>query len=54
MNTTNNQAIFISALNKENLDDFKEITYQAVKKIHKTRFPYHDYLYTEYDENGNS
>ena len=52
MNTTNNQAIFISALNKENLEQFKEITYQAVKKIHKTRFPYHDYLYTEYDENG--
>ncbi len=53
MNTTNNQAIFISALNKENLDQFKEVTYEAVKKIHKTRFPYHDYLYQEYDENGN-
>ena len=52
MNTTNNQAIFISALNKENLEQFKEITYEAVKAIHKTRFPYHSYLYTEYDENG--
>ncbi|MEE9348494.1 MAG: GTPase HflX [Flavobacteriaceae bacterium] len=53
MNKTDNQAIFISALNKENLEDFKEKTYQAVKTIHKTRFPYHDYLYTEYDEHGN-
>jgi GTP-binding protein HflX len=54
MNTTDNQAIFISALNKDNLEEFKEVTYEAVKTIHKTRFPYHDYLYTEYDENGNS
>jgi GTP-binding protein HflX len=52
MNTTNNQAIFISALNKNNLEEFKDITYKAVKTIHKTRFPYHDYLYQEYDENG--
>ena len=52
MNSTDNQAIFISALNKNNLEAFKEVTYDAVKTIHKTRFPYHDYLYTEYDENG--
>ena len=52
MNSTDNQAIFISALNKGNLEEFKKITYEAVKKIHKTRFPYHDYLYQEYDENG--
>ena len=52
MNTTNNQAIFISALNKDNLEAFKKIIYEAVKTIHKTRFPYHDYLYQEYDENG--
>ncbi len=53
MNKTDNQAIFISALNKDNLEQFKEVTYEAVKAIHKTRFPYHDYLYTEYDEHGN-
>ena len=52
MNTTDNQAVFISALNKGNLEQFKEVTYEAVKTIHKTRFPYHDYLYYEYDENG--
>ena len=52
MNSTNNQAIFISALNKDNLENFKEVTYELVKTIHKTRFPYHDYLYQEYDENG--
>jgi len=52
MNSTDNKTVFISALNKKNLEQFKEMTYEAVKKIHKTRFPYHDYLYQEYDENG--
>lgn len=42
-------AIFISALNKENLENFKSLVYEEVKKIHITRFPYHDYLYQEYD-----
>jgi len=52
MNKTDDKAIFISALSKENLEDFKEMAYETVKTIHKTRFPYHDYLYQEYDENG--
>jgi len=41
--------IFISALNKENLDDFKDKVFEAVKKIHISRFPYNDFLYQEYD-----
>lgn len=44
--------IFISAKNKENIEEFKSKTYNAVKKIHKKRFPYHDYLYYEYDDLG--
>ncbi len=54
MSKVNNEAIFISAINKENIDAFKDKAYQAVKKIHKTRFPYHDYLYQEYDDKGES
>ena len=42
------ESIFISALNKENLDEFKEKTYDEVKKIHIQRFPYNDFLYYEY------
>ncbi|KGL61836.1 GTPase HflX [Polaribacter sp. Hel1_85] len=48
MNDKEVESIFISALNKENLDDFKEKTYQEVKKIHIQRFPYNDFLYYEY------
>lgn len=44
--------IFISAKNKENIEEFKSKTYNAVKEIHKRRFPYHDYLYYEYDDLG--
>jgi len=43
-------AVFISALKKINLEEFKSKTYDLVKQIHITRFPYHDYLYTEYEE----
>jgi GTP-binding protein HflX len=50
MHKMNGNCIFISALNKENLDEFKEKVYQEVKKIHITRFPYNDYLYQEYTE----
>ncbi len=41
--------LFISALNKENLDVFKDKVFEAVKKIHISRFPYNDFLYQEYE-----
>ncbi|MDD2589786.1 MAG: GTPase HflX [Fermentimonas sp.] len=42
--------IFISAKEKENIDDLKELIYEKVKDIHVTRFPYNDFLYQTYDE----
>ncbi len=50
MNDSEKESIFISALNKENLEDFKDKTYEEVKKIHIQRFPYNDFLYYEYKE----
>jgi len=50
MNDYDVESIFISALNKENLEEFKEKTYEEVKKIHIQRFPYNDFLYYEYKE----
>ena len=50
MNDSDKESIFISALNKENLEEFKEKTYEEVKKIHIQRFPYNDFLYYEYKE----
>ncbi|TDQ28377.1 GTPase HflX [Tenacibaculum caenipelagi] len=48
MNDIETESIFISALNKDNLEDFKEKVYEEVKKIHIQRFPYNDFLYQEY------
>ncbi len=46
-------AIFISALKKENLEDFRKRVYDEVRKIHVTRFPYNQFLYPEnLDEYG--
>jgi GTP-binding protein HflX len=47
-----NRCVFISALNKENMEEFKSMVFEEVKKIHMTRFPYNDFLYQEYEENN--
>ncbi|RXP64529.1 GTPase HflX [Lutibacter sp. HS1-25] len=52
MNKLDNNCLFISALNKENLEEFKEKVFEEVKKIHISRFPYNDFLYEEYTEEG--
>ena len=46
----NGNALFISALNKENLDEFRKRVYAEVRKIHITRFPYNHFLYPEIAE----
>ncbi len=46
-----NKCVFISALKKDNLEEFKKMVFEEVKKIHITRFPYNDFLYQEYEEN---
>lgn len=43
----NGPSLFISAKNRENLEEFKEAIYQEVNKVHRVRYPYNDYLYTE-------
>tara|TARA_B100000579_G_C22847224_1_gene865133 strand:- start:2891 stop:4054 length:1164 start_codon:yes stop_codon:yes gene_type:complete len=40
-----NITIFISAKNKLNLNEFKNVIYNEIKKIHIKRFPYNDFLY---------
>jgi len=47
MHRMNGQALFISALNKDNLEGFRERVYKEVREIHVTRFPYNHFLYPE-------
>ncbi|MEC4113627.1 GTPase HflX [Myroides pelagicus] len=44
-----NNAIFISATNKENFEEFRKKVYEKVREIHITRFPYNNFLYPDYD-----
>ncbi|MEO8934756.1 MAG: GTPase HflX [Xanthomarina sp.] len=50
MNRLGKNALFISALNKQNLEGFKKRLYDEVREIHVTRFPYNDFLYPDYIE----
>ena len=47
MHRVNDRALFISALNKENLDAFRKRVYAEIRKIHITRFPYNHFLYNQ-------
>jgi GTP-binding protein HflX len=44
------KALFISATNKENFEEFRERVYEAVRHIHITRFPYNKFLYPDYKD----
>jgi GTP-binding protein HflX len=43
MNKT--KCVFISAQNKENVDELKEVLYEEVKTIFRVRYPYNNFLY---------
>ncbi len=47
MGRLGDNSIFISALNKENLDEFRKRVYDEVRTIHVSRFPYNNFLYPE-------
>mgnify|MGYP003682989933 FL=1 len=50
MSSSAEDVLFISALNKENLDEFKRKVYTVVREIHVTRFPYNNFLYPDYED----
>ncbi|MBD3725225.1 MAG: GTPase HflX, partial [Flavobacteriaceae bacterium] len=45
-----NNALFISATDKLNFEEFREKVYEAVREIHITRFPYNNFLYPEWKD----
>ncbi len=42
--------VFISAVNKINIGELKDLLYKNVREIHIKRFPYNDFLYPDLDE----
>ena len=45
MAKTNRRAIFISAKNRENIDELKSVLYEEIKKLHIQIYPYNNFLY---------
>jgi GTP-binding protein HflX len=45
MKSLDSRCLFISAQNKENIEEFKKEVYDLVKELHIKRYPYHNLLY---------
>ncbi len=44
--------LFISARQRENIEELKELLYKKVKELHVQKYPYNDFLYQTYDNDG--
>jgi len=50
MSKLHDNCIFISAKEKINIDELKDMLYEKVKSIHIERYPYNDFLFEKYDD----
>ena len=44
--------IFISARERLNIDELKALVYSRVRQLHVQKYPYNDFLFHNYDDNG--
>ena len=44
--------IFISARERINIDELKDLMYKRVRELHVQKYPYNDFLYQHYDADG--
>ena len=51
-NPNNFGCLFISAKEKLNIDEFRETIYKKVRELHVQKYPYNDFLYGDYSEQG--
>ena len=49
MAKVHDNCIFISAKEKQNIDELKTLLYNKVKAIHVERYPYNDFLFQQYE-----
>ena len=43
------ECLFISAREKENIDELRETLYKRVRELHVQKYPYNDFLYNDYE-----
>ncbi len=48
----NDNCIFISARQKANIEEFRKVLYDKVRELHVQKYPYNDFLFQKYDEDG--
>ena len=46
----NDNCVFISAKERINIEELKNMLYEKAKQIHMERFPYNDFLFQKYDD----
>lgn len=46
--------IFISAKEQTNVPELKQLLYRKVRELHVQKYPYNDFLFQTYDEEGNA
>jgi phosphoribosylamine-glycine ligase len=39
--------LFISAREKQNIDEMRDVLYKRVRELHVQKYPYNDFLYPE-------
>jgi GTPase len=45
MSNLHSECIFISATNKQNIEEFRKVLYDRIKELHQKRYPYNGFLY---------
>lgn len=48
----NDNCFFISAKEREHIDELRELLYKRVRALHVQKYPYNDFLYDNYNTNG--
>ena len=46
----NGDCLFISARERTNIDELKQVLYNKVRELHVQKYPYNDFLFSHYDE----
>lgn len=49
----NGECIFISAREKQNIEALRKLMYMKIRELHVQKYPYNDFLFNNYDEQGN-
>ena len=42
--------LFISAKEKTNIQEMRDVIYKRVRELHVQKYPYNDFLYQNYEE----